>query len=158
MDIARWFPTGWEHFLGGGMVIGLGVGLLFLLTGLIGGISTTYTAVWSFFSDAPHFRAERIVSTRNWRLTYALGLILGAAAFTFGRAHGVGFVTRVPAWQLFAGGLIGGFGARMGGGCTSGHGICGLASLQLPSLAAVLTFLTTAIVTAHLVHAFGGFH
>lgn len=157
MDIARWFPSGWGHFLGGGMVIGLGVGLLYLLTGLIGGISTTYTAVWSFVSSRAHFQSTPILSTRNWRLAYAAGLILGAAVFTLTVGHGAGFTTRIPAWQLLVGGLIGGFGARLGGGCTSGHGICGLASLQLPSLVAVLTFLATAIGTAHLIHAFGGF-
>lgn len=155
--LAPWFPTGWIPYLGGGVVIGLGVGLLFVLTGLIGGISTTYTAIWSFFSDWPHFQQPRFVTTRNWRLAYALGLIAGATLYTFAANQGHGFVTGVPAWQLLLGGIVGGFGARMGGGCTSGHGICGLASLQLPSLVAVLTFLTTGIATAHLVHALGGY-
>ena len=59
-------------------------------------------------------------------------------------------------WQLAAGGFIAGFGARLSSGCTSGHGICGLASLQLPSLLAVLIFLATAIATAQLVRALGG--
>ncbi len=153
--IAQLFPTGWVHFLGGGVAIGVGVSLLFALTGFIGGISTTYTVVWSFFSRWSHFQQERFVATRNWRLAYALGLIGGAALYALLR-H-ASFVTAVPRWQLFAGGIIGGFGARMGGGCTSGHGICGLGSLQLPSLAAVVTFLTTAIVTAHVVRALGGF-
>jgi hypothetical protein len=43
-----------------------------------------------------------------------------------------------------------GYGARLGNGCTSGHGICGLGSLQLPSLGAVLTFMATAFITANL--------
>ena len=149
------FPTGWWHFLGGGIAIGIGVSLLFALTGFIGGISTTYTAVWSFLSDWPHFQQERFVATRHWRLAYALGLIGGAAVFAVSR-H-AGFVTALPRWQLLAGGVVGGFGARMGGGCTSGHGICGLASLQWPSLLAVITFLCTAIATAHVVRACGGF-
>lgn len=155
--IAQWFPQGWAQFLGGGIAIGLGVSLLFLLTGFIGGVSTAYSAVWSYFSKHPHFQHPKFVTTRNWRLTYALGMVLGAIVFTFAMNHGAGFVTKVPIWQLFAGGVIGGFGARMGGGCTSGHGICGLGSLQLPSLLAVVTFLITAVGTAHLVRAFGGF-
>ncbi len=49
------------------------------------------------------------------------------------------------------GGFLVGYGARLGNGCTSGHGICGLGSLQWPSLLAVLTFMGTAFLTANLV-------
>jgi len=59
--------------------------------------------------------------------------------------------TAVPAWQLLVGGFIAGFGARLGHGCTSGHGICGLGSLQWPSAVAVVTFMITAMITANLV-------
>ncbi|WP_369601033.1 YeeE/YedE thiosulfate transporter family protein [Hahella sp. SMD15-11] len=52
--------------------------------------------------------------------------------------------------------MIAGFGARLGNGCTSGHGICGMASLQMPSFLAVLVFLATAIITAHLTAWLGG--
>ena len=58
--------------------------------------------------------------------------------------------TAVPAWQLLVGGCFVGYGARLGNGCTSGHGICGLGSLQWPSLMAVLTFMATAFLTANL--------
>jgi len=70
--------------------------------------------------------------------------------------EGVAVTTEVPGWQLLAGGFIAGFGARLSNGCTSGHGICGLASLQIPSLGAVIVFLCTAIATAQLVAHFGG--
>ena len=154
---ASLFPTGWVHFLAGGVFIGLGVSLLFALTGFVGGVSTAYTAVWSFVSHIPHFQQEKFVATRNWRLMYGLGMVLGALVYTVTLGRGRIFVTTVPGWQLLVGGLIGGFGARMGNGCTSGHGICGLASLHLSSLVAVIIFLSTALLTAHLVHAFGGF-
>ena len=154
-NFAQWFPQGWKHFLYGGIFIGTGVSVLFALTGLIGGISTFYSSVWSFVSR--RFQREGIVSKRNWLLMYGLGMILGAAIFTFTLGHGHAFVTAVPLWQLFVGGLIGGFGARMSGGCTSGHGICGVASVQLPSILAVIIFLATSILTAHLVRALGGF-
>lgn len=55
----------------------------------------------------------------------------------------------LPAWQLFVGGLLVGYGARLSQGCTSGHGICGLASLSMPSLVAVGTFMGTAFLTAN---------
>jgi hypothetical protein len=60
--------------------------------------------------------------------------------------------TSVPVWQLVVGGFLVGYGARLGNGCTSGHGICGLGSLQWPSLLAVLTFMGTAFLTAHVMH------
>jgi uncharacterized protein len=59
--------------------------------------------------------------------------------------------TEVPVWALGIGGFFVGYGARLGNGCTSGHGICGLGSLQWPSLLAVLTFMATAFLTANLV-------
>ncbi len=155
--LSHLFPLGWKHYLEGGVTIGLGVTLLFALTGLVGGVSSTYSAVWSFFTSFPFFRQERFVATRLWRMAYAMGLILGAALFVMTLGHGHFEITAVPWWQLLVGGVIVGFGARMANGCTSGHGICGLASLQLPSLLAVLTFLATAILTAHAVHALGGF-
>ena len=122
------FPQGWQHYLAGGLLLGAGMSLLFLATGLIGGMSTVFTTIWSFFSSAPYFREERFVSTRGWRLLYALGIVLGALAWRL--ASGDAFVTHVPYWQLAAGGFIAGYGARLANGCTAGHGICGMASLQ----------------------------
>lgn len=62
--------------------------------------------------------------------------------------HGISVHTAVPWWRLFIGGLLVGYGTRLANGCTSGHGICGLGSLQLPSLVAVITFIATAVATA----------
>jgi uncharacterized protein len=143
------FPLGWEHYLAGGLLLGAGVSLLFVSTGLIGGMSTVFTTVWSYFSTAPFFRQEKFLATRGWRLVYAAGLVLGAAAWAF--TIGEPFQTQVPAWQLAVGGFIAGFGARLANGCTAGHGICGMASLQPASIAAVAVFLVTAIATANLV-------
>ena len=66
--MAALFPLGWEHYLAGGVLLGVGMSLLFVGTGLIGGMSTVFSTVWSFFSGAPYFRQERFVSTRHWRL------------------------------------------------------------------------------------------
>jgi uncharacterized membrane protein YedE/YeeE len=63
-------------------------------------------------------------------------------------------VVTIPTWQLFVGGLLVGYGARLSQGCTSGHGICGLASLSLPSLMAVCTFMATAFLTANVMARF----
>jgi len=145
------FPLGWMHYLAGGLLLGAGVSLLFIGTGLIGGMSTVFTTVWSWFSKAPAFQEARIVASRKWRLVYAAGLILGAAAWML--TLGESFMTQVPAWQLALGGFIAGFGARLANGCTAGHRICGMASLQPPSIRAVVIFLATAMLTANLVRA-----
>jgi uncharacterized membrane protein YedE/YeeE len=96
------------------------------------------------------FPASALCQHCNWRLVYALGVVLGALVWRFGLAGGEAQHTSVPAWQLMVGGFLLGYGARLGNGCTSGHGICGLGSLQLPSLGAVLTFMATAFMTANL--------
>src|SRR5271154_2095487 len=140
------FPLGWQHYLEGGLLLGAGMSLLFVSTGLIGGMSTVFTTVWSFLSKAPYFQEERFVASRRWRLVYAAGLVLGALAWLL--LMGKPFVTEVPLWQLGLGGFIAGFGARLSNGCTAGHGICGMASLQPASLAAVCIFLATAMLTA----------
>jgi uncharacterized membrane protein YedE/YeeE len=148
------FPHGIAHYLTGGLLIGAGVAFLFATTGLIGGASTVYSSTCSFFAREPFFQQERLVQSRAWRLVYALGMVLGALLVV---AVGGAPAPTAVAWpQLLVGGAVAGFGARLANGCTSGHGICGLASLQLPSLVAVLTFLATAFATANVVRALGG--
>lgn len=143
------FPFGWQHYLLGGLLIGLGVALLYLFTGRVGGMSSVFSSTWSYVVQRSYFQQERYTGTRQWRLVYAAGLVLGAAVWWLGWGQGSVQGTGLPAWQLAAGGFLVGFGARLGNGCTSGHGICGLGSLQVPSLLAVLTFMATAFLTAN---------
>ncbi|MGE4378153.1 MAG: YeeE/YedE family protein [Burkholderiaceae bacterium] len=150
-SILTLFPLGWQHYLLGGLCIGAGVALLFVCTGLIGGMSTVFSSTWSYVLRRPFFQQERFTGSRAWRLVYALGLILGAFVWWQGFAQGAPQSTSVPVWQLLVGGFFVGYGARLGNGCTSGHGICGLGSLQWPSLLAVLSFMATAFITANLV-------
>lgn len=144
------FPFGWTHYLVGGVFIGLGVALLYLLTGLVGGMSTVYSSSWSFVVRRPFFQQPKLAGSRDWRLAYAAGLVLGALVWWLLFGNGVRVAVTIPPWQLLVGGVLVGYGARLSRGCTSGHGICGLASLQLPSLVAVLTFLATAMLTANI--------
>lgn len=150
MDISLLFPFGWSHYLVGGLLIGLGVAVLFAFTGWIGGISTVFSSSWSFVLNRRFFQQERFLTSRHWRLVYTAGLVVGALVWKLWFATTDLPPTQVPAWQLLLGGFLAGYGARLGNGCTSGHGICGLGSLQLPSLGAVLTFMGTAFVTANL--------
>lgn len=143
------FPNGWTHYLVGGLTIGLGVGLLFALTGLIGGMSSVYSSTWSYVVRSTYFQQPRLVESRSWRIAYAIGLVAGAFAWWVAFGGGVRVAVSIPPWQLALGGVLVGYGARLSRGCTSGHGICGLASRNLPSLLAVLTFMTTAFITAN---------
>ena len=148
-----YFPTGYAHFFYGGLLMGLGVALLYASSGRLGGASTFFSAIWSHLIASDFFRQARFVNSRNWRTVYALGMLLGGLIYA-----GLDLprlVTEVAHWKFIVGGLFIGFGARLGGGCTSGHGICGMASLSLPSMTMVITFLTSAIITAQVVSALG---
>ena len=134
----------------GGLLIGAGVALLYVMNGWVGGMSTVFSSSWSYVLKRPFFQQGRLTDTRAWRLIYALGVVLGAIVWRVFLSDGSAQTTSVPAWQLLVGGFLVGYGARLGDGCTSGHGICGLGALQLPSLGAVLTFMATAFVTANL--------
>jgi uncharacterized membrane protein YedE/YeeE len=147
------FPFGWQHYLLGGLTIGAGVALLYLFNGWVGGMSTVLSSTWSFVSRRSFFQQARLVDSRQWRLVYAAGVVLGALVWRFALNDGQAQSTSVPVWQLLLGGFLVGYGARLGNGCTSGHGICGLGALQLPSLGAVLTFMATAFLTANLLGA-----
>lgn len=149
------FPNGWIHYLLGGLLIGAGVSLTFLFTGRVTGMSSGFTASWSYFSKRAFFQQTRYLATRQWRLMLALGVVLGALLWRLWLGPAAGLATGLPWWRLLAGGLLIGYGARLSDGCTSGHGICGLASLSLSSLLAVFTFLATAILTVHVLAAFG---
>lgn len=144
------FPTGWVHFLTGGVLLGFGVSLMFLFTGRVVGLSSFFSSTLSWVSKLPHLKDDRLIRTRSWRLIVAIGLILGSCIWLLTLGQAVSQTTQLSEYRLLWGGLLVGFGARLSNGCTSGHGICGLSSLSLPSLWAVLTFMATAILTAHL--------
>lgn len=152
--MADWFPNGAAHYLIGGLLIGAAVAFAFAMAGLVTGMSTVFSAAWSYVSGRPFFQQDRFTSSRDWRLVLAAGLVLGGLLFVV--TGGPAFTTQVSGWRLLAGGFIAGFGARMSNGCTSGHGICGLASFQRPSLAAVVTFMVTAILAARIMTMIGG--
>jgi uncharacterized membrane protein YedE/YeeE len=98
----------------------------------------------------PFFQQARLVDSRGWRLVYTAGLVVGGLVWWLVFSDGTKLSTTVPVWQLLLGGLFVGYGARLGNGCTSGHGICGISSLKFSSLLAVLTFMSTAFLTANL--------
>ena len=149
----EFFPYGFERYLVGGLAIGVGVAVLFVTTGRLGGASTVFSATWSWFSRLPFFQQSSLRDSRNWRAIYALGMLLGGVVYVLAGLPVDG--SDIATWRLAVGGLLIGFGARLGGGCTSGHGICGMASLSGGSMLMVAVFLSTAIMTAMLMSAWG---
>ena len=91
-------------------------------------------------------------SEAGWRVTFVAGLLLGALAYVL--ATGDAVLVRVQASLpvLVAAGILVGFGTRLGSGCTSGHGVCGIARLSKRSIAATAMFFGVAIVTVFLTH------
>lgn len=130
----------WMQALAGGVLIGISATLLLWLTGRIAGISGILGGVLMPRSGDV-----------TWRAAFLIGLIGAGAAHLWlvpgADAQRQGF----PPLLLVIAGLLVGFGTRMGNGCTSGHGVCGLGRLSMRSFAAVLTFMATAMATTCIV-------
>ena len=129
----------------GGALIGGAATLLLVLNGRIAGISGILGGL------LPAEKGDGL-----WRLLFLAGLVIGAFAYA-ALSGGAPLVIDATMPMLIAGGLITGFGARLGGGCTSGHGVCGLGRLSPRSLAATCVFMAATLVTVFIVrHAIGG--
>lgn len=146
------FPHGISRYAIGGILVGLGVAVIYAATGIAAGASTFLESTLSYVSDQSRF--QRYVASRDWRVVFTVGIILGAVIYAVVYQGGI-WTTDVQPWRLFLGGILVGIGTRIGKGCTSGHGICGVGSVSRTSLVGVVTFLIVAIVTAQLVMALG---
>ncbi|MEO0377606.1 MAG: YeeE/YedE family protein [Cyanobacteria bacterium P01_A01_bin.17] len=130
----------WVTAFSGGILIGLSATLLLLFNGRIAGISGMVNGAIQFNA------AER------WRWTFLVGLLMGGALYEYWLAPQPTPTSTFAPWAMIVGGFLVGFGTRMGNGCTSGHGGCGLGRLSMRSLAAVLTFMGVAISTVLFTH------
>ncbi|MCI0600718.1 MAG: YeeE/YedE family protein [Beijerinckiaceae bacterium] len=132
------------YSLTGGALIGLASALYLLLAGRIAGVSGIIGA---------SLRPVNENQLRN--AAFLLGLILGPIAYrvSFGAWPVVHYESSL--WILAIAGLLVGFGTRLGSGCTSGHGVCGLARFSRRSIVAVSTFLVTAMITVAAMNHFG---
>ncbi len=142
------FPLGVGHYVLGGALVGLGVAIPYVLTGLVTGVSTFFTATWSYVLGGSYFQNPKLVAIRAERLALALGLVSGGLIALYVVYGGEAVVTDVAWYRLLLGGMFVGMGARISGGCTSGHAICGIGSLEKVSVIATLTFLFTGIIVA----------
>jgi len=130
-------PSSWLFALAGGTLIGVAGALLLLTHGRVAGISGV---LGSLLPPAA-------AGDRAWRLAFLGGLLAaGVVAAAMAPAAVGASVRSLP--LLIVAGLLVGFGTRLGSGCTSGHGVCGLSRLSSRSMVAVATFMTTGAITA----------
>lgn len=129
----------WLAGLTGGVLIGMAASLLLLTTGRIAGVSGIAAGA------LPPARGDLA-----WRLAFIGGLVAGGLLlqpfFPAGVAHG-------PTALLVGAGLLVGFGTRLAGGCTSGHGVCGVGRGSLRSVVATVTFVAAGMLTVAVMRA-----
>ena len=127
----------WAFGLAGGALIGLAAALLLWSIGRIAGISGIVNGI-----------VEGARGDRAWRIAFIAGMMIaGAVMLQFVPAPARAQTGATPI--LLVAGLLVGFGTRMGNGCTSGHGVCGLGRLSRRSLAAVVTFMAAGMATVY---------
>ena len=124
--------------LAGGVLIGLAAVTMMLVAGRIAGISGIASGLLM------PMRGDTL-----WRGVFVAGLLLGAVLIAVPLPHHLE-ASPVQGFWLAAAGLLVGFGSTVGNGCTSGHGVCGLARRSRRSLASVLTFMGSGFVTMYL--------
>lgn len=135
----------WIHFtplssLAGGILIGLSTALLLVTNGKVAGIS-------GILGGLLHMKTGDAL----WRMAFLLGLVVAPAVFAIFLPYPLPTID-AGTGMLVAGGLLVGFGTRYAGGCTSGHGVCGLSRLSLRSLVATMCFMGSGIVVVFVMH------
>lgn len=138
----------WSEFtpwsaLTGGLLIGLSAALLIALLGRVAGIS----GITGALLQVPTWSS---VKQWGWRLAFIIGMVSAPLIWQlFAPLPNM----KMPSnpFVIIAAGLLVGFGTRMGSGCTSGHGVCGLSRLSLRSLAATATFMATGVITVFVI-------
>ena len=129
----------------GGLLIGATAVAMLYLLGRLTGVAGI---IWGAISAQPD---------NAWRWLFIVGLVLGPVLY-----HTLAVVpypapSPLPWWQALVGGLLVGFGVKLGNGCTSGHGVCGIGRLSMRSLFATITFMATGIITVYVIrHVLGG--
>lgn len=142
-------PIDWQHFtpysaLAGGALIGLAASVLLAFNGRVAGITGIVSGVLM------PIRGDVI-----WRMTFLVGLMIGGLGMQAFLPEKVGDAVRsLPV--VAAAGLVVGAGTRLGNGCTSGHGVCGISRLSPRSMVATLIFMATGAITVVAVRLAGG--
>ena len=119
----------------GGLLIGIAVILFFVTTGRLAGVSGIVN--------------NALTNTKNWQsnFLFLIGLVLGPIVYTFILNKDIPFSVTSSQPLIIIGGILVGLGTKIGSGCTSGHGICGISRFSYRSIFATLTFMVAAIIT-----------
>ncbi len=125
----------------GGMLIGLSASILLLCDGKIAGISGI---VGGLLSPQHNDTA--------WRVLFVVGLLAGGFLCSLFAPQVFTFAISRSTGALILAGLLVGFGTRLGNGCTSGHGVCGISRFSVRSIIATLTFMMTGIATVYIIN------
>ena len=120
----------------GGALIGLSAVMLMALNGRIAGISGVFSG--SVFAEK---------GDKSWRIMFVIGLVAAPLAYMLVAGQRPAFQLDANLPLIIAGGLLVGFGTRLGSGCTSGHGVCGLSRLSPRSMASVALFMLAGMAT-----------
>ena len=123
----------------GGSIIGIAVSLLLLFNGKVLGVSGILGELFN-----------HPLSKNYWRLFFVLGLLISPLIYTIFHPIPIIEITSNKL-LIIVGGLLVGFGSRLGSGCTSGHGVCGLARLSVRSFIATMTFIFFGFVTVFVI-------
>lgn len=126
--------------LAGGALIGVSIIILLLFNGRMAGISGIMNGI--FISPQ---------NEKTWRFVFLIGLILGAVLFQALSPDVFSARQGYPLWLVAVGGFLVGIGTRLGSGCTSGHGICGIANLSKRSIFATITFMATGMICVYVI-------
>lgn len=124
--------------LGGGLLIGLSAVLLLYFNGRIAGVSGILNGA-----------LLRQAGDTAWRVAFIAGMLAGGGAFWWLTPHAFAPRQGFPTGLLLVAGFLVGFGTRLGSGCTSGHGVCGVGRRSLRSLVATITFVGCGMVTVY---------
>ena len=119
----------------GGVFIGISATLLLVFNGRIAGISGIFNGAITF------------AKAEQWRWWFIGGMLVGGGIYEYILAPQPTPLSTFSPWEMALGGVLVGFGTRMGNGCTSGHGVCGLGRFSMRSLVATITFMVTAALT-----------
>jgi uncharacterized membrane protein YedE/YeeE len=132
---------------GGGALIGLAATLAVLMLGRVAGISGIWGSLLPLGGSGPEGRTWRLAFLAGMLTAGVIAALIAPAAIT---------ASPGPIWVVAVAGVLVGFGTRLGGGCTSGHGVCGLSRFSGRSLVAVMTFMITGAIAVTLVRIAGG--
>ena len=127
----------------GGLLIGIAVILFFISTGRLAGVSGIVN--------------NTLTNTQNWlsNFLFLVGLVLGPSVYVLILNKDIAFSMTSSLPLIIIGGILVGFGTKIGSGCTSGHGICGISRFSTRSIVATITFMIIAMITVVLLKLLG---